>query len=251
MPNCPNCGQATQRTSDWACRWCGYPLLSGSFKEILKTFAQLHEEKVTRHDSATMESTSQQRVKEPEQTTPEPEEKPASELREKFREVKKPEDIQLQGEKKTAPELKAKFKEVKQDAEQKAPESIPSVKVDSEPVLITKLKEKPSDSVLETTVEELYQAFKLDLENANAQLANKIIRVTGIVGRIAVDDIIDKPCVILTSEDKTMLRNVLCVFEKEQVPELNRLHTGQTITVQGRYDSCTINILMVDCTLAN
>lgn len=41
MPKCPNCGQETTRTEDWACQWCGYPLLSLSYKKTPKTHKQL------------------------------------------------------------------------------------------------------------------------------------------------------------------------------------------------------------------
>ena len=41
MPKCPNCGQPAERTEDWACRWCGYPLLSPSYRKIPKTYEQL------------------------------------------------------------------------------------------------------------------------------------------------------------------------------------------------------------------
>jgi DNA-directed RNA polymerase subunit RPC12/RpoP len=45
MRKCPNCGQAAERTEDWACRWCGYPLLSKSYKKISGTYRQLKGEK--------------------------------------------------------------------------------------------------------------------------------------------------------------------------------------------------------------
>jgi hypothetical protein len=45
MPSCPNCGRKTLRTLDWACQWCGYPLLSRSYKKIDKTFKELQEER--------------------------------------------------------------------------------------------------------------------------------------------------------------------------------------------------------------
>jgi hypothetical protein len=45
MPDCPNCGRHTLRTKDWACQWCGYPLMSKSFKVIDKTFKELEEER--------------------------------------------------------------------------------------------------------------------------------------------------------------------------------------------------------------
>jgi hypothetical protein len=43
MPKCPNCARETKRTTDWACQWCGYPLPSGSYKVVPKTFQQIKE----------------------------------------------------------------------------------------------------------------------------------------------------------------------------------------------------------------
>ncbi len=45
MPDCPNCGLATQRTKDWVCQWCGYPLVSSSYPVIDKTYKQLQAER--------------------------------------------------------------------------------------------------------------------------------------------------------------------------------------------------------------
>ena len=51
MPKCPNCGRETLRTEDWACQWCGYPLLSSSYKMIPKTYRQLKEERLHKPES--------------------------------------------------------------------------------------------------------------------------------------------------------------------------------------------------------
>lgn len=48
MPKCPNCGRETYRTEDWACQWCGHPLLSGAFKIVPKTYRQIQEERADR-----------------------------------------------------------------------------------------------------------------------------------------------------------------------------------------------------------
>ena len=45
MARCYNCGRETLRTKDWACQWCGHPLLFGPFKKIDKTYRQLKEER--------------------------------------------------------------------------------------------------------------------------------------------------------------------------------------------------------------
>ncbi len=46
MAKCYNCGRETMRTEDWACQWCGHPLLHGPFKKIEKTYKQLKEERL-------------------------------------------------------------------------------------------------------------------------------------------------------------------------------------------------------------
>ncbi len=45
MPDCPNCGLSTLRTKDWVCQWCGYPLVSNSYKVIDKTYKELQDER--------------------------------------------------------------------------------------------------------------------------------------------------------------------------------------------------------------
>jgi hypothetical protein len=45
MPACPNCGRQTLRTKDWACQWCGYPLISRAYKKLDKTFKEIQEER--------------------------------------------------------------------------------------------------------------------------------------------------------------------------------------------------------------
>ena len=55
MANCPNCGQRTSRTEDWACPWCGYPLLSPAYKKIPQTYQQLKAEKLAKPEPAELE----------------------------------------------------------------------------------------------------------------------------------------------------------------------------------------------------
>ncbi len=50
MRKCPNCGQTAERTEDWACQWCGYPLLSEAYKKIPKTYRQLKEEELDKQE---------------------------------------------------------------------------------------------------------------------------------------------------------------------------------------------------------
>ncbi len=171
MAKCPNCGRETARTEDRCCQWCGYPLLSGFYKKIKKTYRQLKEERLA-----------QQPVVE--------EAEPA-----------------------------------------------PALKPELEPAAI------------EITVEELLSAYEAEGIAADAKFVNKILKVTGVVNRREVKDSLDIDYITLTNADKKLLQSVRCTFDKKYRPELNRLKTGQRVTVQGKYDGSMIDISLRDCVL--
>jgi hypothetical protein len=92
MASCPNCGRRTQRTKDWVCQWCGYPLLYGSFKPIDKTYRELQEERNPSYRSEeekTGPEYEKTQVREPE-VEPEPEPPPKAEPLWKLRRPLKP-----------------------------------------------------------------------------------------------------------------------------------------------------------------
>ena len=84
MSKCPNCGQETLRTADWACQWCGNPLLSNAFKKIDKTYRQLQEERASEGSSALEEEPDTEAVttveEEPTQSPPQLETEVTSEI---------------------------------------------------------------------------------------------------------------------------------------------------------------------------
>jgi len=182
MRKCPNCGQMAERTEDWACQWCGYPLLSKSYKKIPKTYRQLKEEELDK------------------QKAPEPEPVPEAK-----------------------PEPKPK------------PEPVP--------------QPKPASVAGGITVEELYSAYSVDEVAADAKFTDKTLTVTGVVDRITVNDVHNIYYIILASAEKKEQWNVRCMFDRKYGVQLSRLATGQTVTVQGKYDGYKVNILMKDCVL--
>ncbi len=48
MKKCPNCDRVTVRTKDWACQWCGYPLISNSYRKVEMTLREVKEERMPR-----------------------------------------------------------------------------------------------------------------------------------------------------------------------------------------------------------
>jgi len=205
MSKCPNCGQETARTMDWACQWCGYPLLSKAYKKIPKTYKQLKAEKLFK------------------QKPPEPEPEPMPEL--------EPE-LMAEPEPKPTPEPEPEL--------MAEPEPEPARGPEAEPIL--ELEPEPTSTEIEVTVGELHSAYG-DKITADAKLMDKILKVTGIVDKIVVNDMYEIYYIIQEW-------HVRCTFDKKDGPELNRLTTGQTVTVQGKYDGYRINILLRDCVLA-
>jgi hypothetical protein len=86
MAVCPNCGRQALRTKDWACQWCGYPLISRAFKVIDKTYKELQEERSL--NSMTVDADIDAKPGYEEETAfepePEPERKPQKEKKPGF-----------------------------------------------------------------------------------------------------------------------------------------------------------------------
>ena len=182
---------------------------------------------------------------------PEPEAEVKEEVEAEPEAEPKPEVVEEQVE----PVVEVKPEPKPRAKRKRAPKGKAKAKSESEAVTeVEPVPEPEPESVpaeMAVTVEELQLAFADDMTEAEGKFVDKVLKITGFVGRIAVNDIIDSPCVVLTSSEKTVLRNVLCVFDKKHAPELKLLVPGQTVTVQGKYDSCTINILVTDCVLVN
>ena len=95
----------------------------------------------------------------------------------------------------------------------------------------------------------LNQYYQTDRAETHAKLKDQIIRVTGEVEKVFVRDHLDIRYIVLTSSQKTGPWSVRCSFGKENVSELNRLNTGETVTVRGIYDGYGKNIIIKDCTI--
>ena len=252
MPKCPNCGQETARTMDWACQWCGYPLLSKAYKKIPKTYKQLKSELKSKPELE-LEPTPELELEpvpapepalelEPELVPePEPEPKPEPEL------VLEPEPKPI-----PEPELVPEPEPEPKPELEPVPESESELKLEPEPVPEPEPKPIPEPELelteKEITVEGLYSAYG-DKITADAKLMDKILKVTGVVDKIVVNDIHEIYYIILTGAEKKEEQHVRCTFDKKDGPELNRLIEGQTVTVQGKYDGYRINIILRDCAL--
>ena len=289
MPKCPNCGQETARTEDWACQWCGQPLLSGSYKKIPKTYKQLQEERQQEQKPLVREPEPEpELVPEPE-TISELEPEPEPELEPEPVSVPEPEpELELVPEPEPKPEPESESVTVPAMEPAPVPEPVPepmpepeaevmpepepvpapepeSVTVpepetklapepEPQPVPVPKpapeLEPEPTTGAIAVTVDELNSAFNADRAAVNAKLMNKTLKVTGTVDKIFVREHLDIQYIVLTGAGKQETRNVRCTFGREHSPQLTRLTAGQTVMVQGKYDGYERNIILKDCVLA-
>jgi len=250
MPKCPNCGLETLRTEDWACQWCGYPLISNSYKKIPKTYHQLKQESL--HDSKPAPEPEPELEPETE-VTPEAKEEPE-------REVEPVPEPELEPEPETGAMPEAKEEPAPEPEPKAEPLPEPELEPEPETEATPEAKEEPEREVepvpepelepaMELTVDELLSAYVTDEAAADAKLANKLLRVTGVVATIDVKEMLDNHYIRLTTAERNLLRSVRCVFDKSQAPVLQKLAIGQTITVQGIYRGSIIEIRMLDCVL--
>jgi len=114
---------------------------------------------------------------------------------------------------------------------------------------LRELEPKPMPAAIEVSVEEFVSAYEADEETADARFGNKILKVTGLVDRIEVKDILDIHYITLSSAEKNLLQNVRCMFDKGHGEELNELTKGETVTVQGKFDGSIVELRIRDCVL--
>jgi len=286
MPACPNCGRQTQRTKDWACQWCGYPLISRAFKKIDKTYKELQEERnlSPRYEEAEIDD-----VPEPEveaETQPEPEPPPEPQRHRFFHREPKPQPVPEPETPPPAPQpvMRRETKPVRpqpvpkvEPRPQPPPQPVPSPEPQNKlepkvepapaPQPVPQLPPRPVsqpepepapmpviplDSIkegMEIYVDQLNALFKAEKSNANARFKDKVIIVKGIVEKIFIREHLEIRYIVLAGSRKNELWSVRCSFEKEGATGLNRLNEGQEAAIRGKYDGYGKNIIFKNCSL--
>ena len=249
MSRCPSCGQETRRTIDWACLWCGYPLTSGSYKQIDKSYRTLLEERWPLPEpEPEFETTSEPATPEPEPT---PEITPQAPAETEPAVTAEPE-----------PEFEMASEPVTPEPEPTS-ETTPQAPAETEPAVTAEPEmagkkpktsrrkaspSKPTGSEPTITVEQLFADYKANAVAADARYQGQTIQIAGIVDSID-NDMLDNPFVKLSSVDKNEMLRMRCTFPKESEERLLKLTAGQEITVRGSYDGYLVNILLKDCVL--
>jgi hypothetical protein len=249
MKACPNCGRPTARTKDWACQWCGYPLLSGGYKALPETYSEL-KGKIKPEGKPPVPELLESEVIEPKAETvveleaktevePEPEAEPEPVLGAKPK-----------------PKSKAKVKTVAE------PEPEVEAAAEPEPVLEAEDKREPepeleSEPVAEAepepgaplSVDFLYSRLQADREATDAKYMNQVLKVTGLVYRTIINENLTVAYVILAGTKRYGEQQVTCAFDTKHTNEIRQLNGRDPVTVQGTYDGYAATVLMRDCEL--
>lgn len=265
MAHCPNCGLSAIRTRDWACQWCGYPLVSGMYGKTSKTFAELKQERdggaismaLLVETEPTIEPETNQ-VSEPEaEAVTEPKTiqvvEPEVELTHETETVQVVEpEVEHTSEPETAQVVESESEPIPEPEKYQTEETEAAIEPES-----VKTEEPEADVAGETqpipevTVAELCSSYQDYGMAGHEEFKNSVFRVRGIVDSIVTKDVVEQYRVALTDQEPHPLGDIYCKFEKKDAPTISKLTVGQPLTVQGRYDGFVTNIVLTDCVLVN
>ena len=260
MPRCPNCGQKASRTEDWACPSCGYPLLSTSYRKITKTYKELQEEKSSELKPPLAEYEPEiepepelkqvtEPVAEPEpESAPEPAIDPESEpeMKQVAETAAEPESEPMP-EPEIEPVPESELKQVTELVAEPEPAPEPGTIAEAEPVL----EPEPASGAIVITVAQLNSMYNADRAAANTKLANKTLKITGVVEKVVVREHLGIQYMLLASSGNHRQWNVRCTFDKKHGSKLKKLTPGEMATVQGEYAGYERNIILKNCVLAS
>ncbi len=260
MRTCPNCGRLTKRTKDWACQWCGYPLMSKSYKALETTYSEVKGEKPREGEPPESEL---ELEPEPE-LEPIREPEPVAEIKPKP--VPKPEPVaEVKPRPAPRPELVAEIKPkpaprpepVAEVEPEPAPEPEPLAEAEPEPAPEPEVEPapepqpavvvKPRANEFELDVDELYSLLKADKAAMEAKYKDRTLKVSGLVYRTILNENLTIAYVILVGPKRNEELQVTCTFDKKYEGQIRRLTQGETVTVEGKYDGYTATVLMRDC----
>jgi len=251
MAKCHNCGRETLRTEDWACQWCGHPLLYGPFKKIEKTYKQLKDERINK---SVREEEAGWELKHELETEKEMEPKQDLEVIKGIELEPEPEKVketdvaqgieqEIEIEEETEPVQEPERELEKTEIEECEPEIKTEIEKETEAM------QEPAPADMELDVAEILTAYEEDDIAADEKFVNKILRVTGTVSLIDIKDKLDVHYIRLTGSGGDPWLSLQCMFDKKHLSALEQLEKGHNVTVQGRYSGSIIAIRMVDCVL--
>ncbi|MFC1940134.1 hypothetical protein ACFLXO_05565 [Chloroflexota bacterium] len=131
------------------------------------------------------------------------------------------------------------------------PEPEPEPELEPGPEPAPPPKAAPQPAAIELSIEELIEAYATDPAAADAKFVDQILKVTGAVDRLVLQENLDIRYITLTNAEGNLLQNVRCMFSRAHDPELSGLTQGQIVTVQGEFDGSVINLRLKDCAIVH
>ncbi|MFC2041265.1 hypothetical protein ACFLTY_02950, partial [Chloroflexota bacterium] len=150
---------------------------------------------------------------------------------------------------KAAPKPKRAIKPKAVPEPEPEPEREPEPEPEPEPA--PPPKAAPQPAAIELSVQELIEAYATDPAAADAKFVDHVLKVTGAVERLVLQENLDIHYITLTNAEGNLLQNVRCMFSRAHDPELSKLTQGQIVTVQGEFDGSVINLRLKNCTIVH
>ena len=260
MAACPNCGRQTLRTKDWACQWCGYPLISRAFKTIDKTFKELQEERSLNIDAAESglepESESEYEPEYEPEPEPEPEPKPKPQKRPIPRPKPEPES-----ESEPAPRPPVRPVPKPTPAPEPAPAPEPEPVIEAPPMPKPEIRIEPApppeppikletiQDGMEITADQMDTLYRVEKAGAHSKFTGKTLVIKGVVEKVFVREHLDIRYIMLTGSRQKAAWSIRCTFGPGSSSRLTGLNEGQEIVVRGKYEGYSKNIIFKDCEL--
>ncbi|HEY77749.1 MAG TPA: hypothetical protein G4O09_01395, partial [Dehalococcoidia bacterium] len=131
------------------------------------------------------------------------------------------------------------------------PEPKPEAEPVAEPEPEPKPEPEPAQPAIEVAVEELFSAFATDEAAAGERFGDKLLKLTGIVNRIEIQEYLELDYINLSDTENNQLEHVRCFFDKTHLSELEQLTKGQKVTVQGTFVGSIVSMHLRDCVLVS
>jgi hypothetical protein len=102
---------------------------------------------------------------------------------------------------------------------------------------------------MEITADQLDTLYRVEKAGAHAKFTGKTLVVKGLVEKVFVREHLDIRYIVITGSRQKSVWSVRCTINKTDSLKASHLSEGQAVTVRGKYDGYSKNIMFKDCVL--
>ena len=111
--------------------------------------------------------------------------------------------------------------------------------------------QEPQKTYIEVTASTLLNDYDENGVAADTNYKDQYLKVTGTIDKID-KDVLDSAYVTLKNDDDPYsFVSVQCYFREDNLDVISTLHSGDVITISGRCDGSTLNVVLKDCNVEN